>query len=281
MGILINTGFDLGSSSPIDNRTVKNTTDERDALVSEGKVYENLKVYCKDTQKEYRWTGTEWEIVGSSGGGTAIDDTQASATTTYSSNKIADLITEATAGKDLGNLLIANNESEMSTLATKDNLGKSVLYVGDDTYNYTKGETYELYWNAITINYLNFAYSPTVKFNFVKIQEILGSRTKLTVTGQYGYQGQATWNITTDIGMSGGGIGNYGITSPNGVFTVGDKFKYTYDNSKKDSYKWIPVYTKPSRILSKEWYNIDTPIIYDGVEGIYKRGRVFKTTRAI
>ena len=66
MGILINTGFDLGSSSPIDSRTVKDTIDERDALVSEGLVYENLKVYCKDTQKEYRWTGTEWEIVGSS-----------------------------------------------------------------------------------------------------------------------------------------------------------------------------------------------------------------------
>ena len=63
MGILINTGFDLGSSSPIDNRTVKNTTDERDALISDGLVYENLKVYCKDTQTEYRWTGTEWEIV--------------------------------------------------------------------------------------------------------------------------------------------------------------------------------------------------------------------------
>ena len=101
MGILINTGFDVGSSSPIDNRTLKDTIDERDALVSEGKVYENLKVYCKDTQTEYRWTGTEWEEVGSSGGGTAIDDTQASDTTTYSSNKITDLITEATGGKQM------------------------------------------------------------------------------------------------------------------------------------------------------------------------------------
>ena len=63
MGILINTGFDVGSSSPVDNRTLKDTTDERDALVSEGKVYENLKVYCKDTKKEYRWTGTEWETL--------------------------------------------------------------------------------------------------------------------------------------------------------------------------------------------------------------------------
>ena len=71
MGILINTGFDVGSSSPIDNRTIKNTINERDTLVSEGKVYENLKVYCKDTKKEYRWTGTEWETVGSGGADTA------------------------------------------------------------------------------------------------------------------------------------------------------------------------------------------------------------------
>ena len=67
MGILINTGFDLGSSNPLDNRTLKDTVDERDALVNEGKVYENLKVYCKDTKNEYRWTGTEWETVGSGG----------------------------------------------------------------------------------------------------------------------------------------------------------------------------------------------------------------------
>ena len=64
MGILVNTGFDVGSSNPIDSRTVKNTTDERDALISDGLVYENLKVYCKDVRTEYRWTGTEWEKVG-------------------------------------------------------------------------------------------------------------------------------------------------------------------------------------------------------------------------
>ena len=73
MGILVNTGFDVGSSNPIDNRTVKNTTDERDALVTDGLVYENLKVYCKDTQTEYRWTGTDWETVGSSGSGGDLD----------------------------------------------------------------------------------------------------------------------------------------------------------------------------------------------------------------
>lgn len=92
MGILVNTGFDVGSSSPIDNRTLKDTTVERDELVSEGKVYENLKVYCKDTQTEYRWTGTEWEIssTGSSTtGGAMIDDNTVSTTTVFSSNKIS------------------------------------------------------------------------------------------------------------------------------------------------------------------------------------------------
>ena len=74
--ILVNVGFDVGSSNPIDSRTLKDTIDERDALVSDGKVYENLKVYCKDTKNEYRWTGAEWEIVdGGSGGITDVSMT--------------------------------------------------------------------------------------------------------------------------------------------------------------------------------------------------------------
>ena len=92
MGILINTGFDVGSSSPIDSRTFKETTAERDELVNEGKVYENLKVYCRDTHTEYRWTGTEWEISSSGSGttgGAMIDDNTVSTTTVFSSNKIS------------------------------------------------------------------------------------------------------------------------------------------------------------------------------------------------
>lgn len=92
MGILVNTGFDVGSSSPIDNRTLKDTTAERDELVNEGKVYENLKVYCRDVQTEYRWTGIEWEISSSGSGttgGAMIDDNTVSTTTVFSSNKIS------------------------------------------------------------------------------------------------------------------------------------------------------------------------------------------------
>ena len=68
--ILVNVGFDVGSSSPIDSRTLKETTLERDELINEGKVHENLKVYCKDTQTEYRWNGAAWEEVVTGGSGT-------------------------------------------------------------------------------------------------------------------------------------------------------------------------------------------------------------------
>ena len=142
MGILINTGFDLGSSSPIDSRTVKNTTDERDALVSEGKVYENLKVYCKDTQTEYRWTGTEWEAVGGSSGGTTIDDTQASSTTTYSSNKITDLITEATAGK---NTIEHQIEDALNCIDITNHALRLVIVSKDYETLVFRGKTYNCY----------------------------------------------------------------------------------------------------------------------------------------
>ena len=206
-----------------------------------------------------------------------LNDTQASDTTTYSSNKIADLITKAT-GKDLGDLLIVENSDDMFILATKDNLGKSVLYIGNDTYNYTKGEIYELCWDAITIDYLSFAYSPIVKFNFTKIQELLGNRTNLTVTGEYGYQDKADWRITTNIGMGGGRLGNYGIILMQNKVAFGDKFKYTYNNSKKNSYSWLPTGNKPALNLIKAWYNVDKFIMYNGMDGIYKRGRTYRLT---
>lgn len=207
-----------------------------------------------------------------------LNDTQASDTTTYSSNKIADLIAEATMGKDLGNLLIVESSADMSSLATKDNLGKSALYIGNSTNIYAKGEIYELYWDAININYISFAYSPIIKFNFTKIQEILGTRTSLTVTGEYGYQNQKYWRITTDIGMAGGSLSNYGIIPIQDKFAFGDKFKYTYDNSKKNIYRWLPTGNVPTWNLTKAWYNIDRFIMYNGIDGIYKKGRVYRLT---
>ena len=73
MGILINTGFDVGSSNPVDSRTVKNTIDDRDALITDGYVYEGMEVYCKDTKVKYRWNGAAWEEVGTGGSGGITD----------------------------------------------------------------------------------------------------------------------------------------------------------------------------------------------------------------
>lgn len=118
MGILVNTGFDVGSSSPIDNRTLKDTTAERDELVNEGKVYENLKVYCRDVQTEYRWTGIEWEISSSGSGttgGAMIDDNTVSTTTVFSSNKIS---TEYAKIDQIPVLESIINDNEVTTIKT-------------------------------------------------------------------------------------------------------------------------------------------------------------------
>ena len=68
MGILVNTGFKVGSAEPLDEYSVRGTIADRDALVTDGYAYEGMEVYCKDTKAKYRWSGTDWEEVGSGGG---------------------------------------------------------------------------------------------------------------------------------------------------------------------------------------------------------------------
>ena len=63
MGILINTGFDLGSSNPLDDWTVKNTIDERDALVTDGLAYESLRTYVTSEKKWYEYDGYTWNEI--------------------------------------------------------------------------------------------------------------------------------------------------------------------------------------------------------------------------
>lgn len=87
-GILINTGFMVGSASPVDDKSVVQTITERDQLLTDGLVYESMQVYVRDTKTRYEYNGTEWVIVGGSGGSNNIDDTKYTSTTTYSSKKI-------------------------------------------------------------------------------------------------------------------------------------------------------------------------------------------------
>lgn len=69
MSILVNTGFKVGGAEPLNEYSVRETVDDRDALVTNGYVYEGMEVYCKDTKLKYRWNGAAWDEIGS--GGTA------------------------------------------------------------------------------------------------------------------------------------------------------------------------------------------------------------------
>ena len=59
-GIKITSGFDLSAKSPLDNRSIVLTIEERDAHVTNNRTYEGMKVYVLDEKKEYIYDGTEW-----------------------------------------------------------------------------------------------------------------------------------------------------------------------------------------------------------------------------
>ena len=63
MSILVNTGFKVGSAAPLNEYSIRETVADRDALVTNGYVYEGMEVYCKDTKIKYRWTGVTWDIL--------------------------------------------------------------------------------------------------------------------------------------------------------------------------------------------------------------------------
>ena len=60
MGILINTGFDVGSANPLDGKAKVQTFEERDALVSDGLAYESLRTYVTSEKKWYEYDGYTW-----------------------------------------------------------------------------------------------------------------------------------------------------------------------------------------------------------------------------
>ena len=69
-GIKIASGFDLSAKSPLDNRTVVNTITERDAHIIGNRVYEGMRVYVKETKRDYLFDGSTWiEDVANNGGG--------------------------------------------------------------------------------------------------------------------------------------------------------------------------------------------------------------------
>ena len=72
-GIKVASGFDLGAMSPLDSRIVVNTIAERNAHVTNNRVYEGMMVYVIEEQTNYQYINSTWVELkaGSNGGGNA------------------------------------------------------------------------------------------------------------------------------------------------------------------------------------------------------------------
>ena len=67
-GIPVINGFDLNSKLPLDSRTVADTMEEMNALVTNGSVTDGQLCYCKADKKLYVLKDNVWSEVGGGGG---------------------------------------------------------------------------------------------------------------------------------------------------------------------------------------------------------------------
>ena len=67
-GIPVINGFDLNSKLPLDSRAVVDTTEEMNALVTNGSVGDGQLCYCKENKKLYVLKDEVWSEVGGEGG---------------------------------------------------------------------------------------------------------------------------------------------------------------------------------------------------------------------
>lgn len=71
-GIPILGGYKLGSSDPMDVRTIADDAADLQSLIDNGVAYEGLEVYVKSTKKKMQYNGTEFVEV-ATGGGSNVD----------------------------------------------------------------------------------------------------------------------------------------------------------------------------------------------------------------
>ena len=74
-GIPVINGFDLNSKLPLDSRAVVDTTEEMNALVTNGSVGDGQLCYCKADKKLYVLKDGVWSEVGGGGGIPVIEGT--------------------------------------------------------------------------------------------------------------------------------------------------------------------------------------------------------------
>ena len=68
-GIPVINGFDLNSKLPLDSRTVADTMEDMNKLVTDGSVGDGQLCYCKADKKLYVLKEGIWSEVGGGGGG--------------------------------------------------------------------------------------------------------------------------------------------------------------------------------------------------------------------
>lgn len=129
-GIPVINGFDLNSKLPLDSRTVADTLEEMNALVTNGSVTDGQLCYCKADKKLYVLKDNVWSEVGGGGGGKSVPPTLNLAN--LENGEVRTTITEEEKDnleKGLYNQVIYPENTEESFLMPSKMLGDKLLGV--------------------------------------------------------------------------------------------------------------------------------------------------------
>ena len=191
MSILVNTGFKVGSAAPLNEYSIRETVDDRDALVTDGYVYEGMEVYCKDTKIKYRWTGVTWNEIGS--GGTVDLSGYAK---TYTTLEDLGLTAPVTVG-EIFNAMPSKTMAVLSCEAKDESVG--TVTVSDIPESYGVLTIKKNGVGRLSIEYQNSSYNTSCN-----VKKWIGTLKGADGTGLYWKQlsTEPTFIALTDIGLT-------------------------------------------------------------------------------
>lgn len=191
MSILVNTGFKVGSAAPLNEYSIRETVADRDALVTNGYVYEGMEVYCKDTKIKYRWNGADWNEIGS--GGTADLSGYAK---TYTSLDELGLTAPVTVG-EIFNAMPSKTMAVISCEAKDESVG--TVTVSDIPESYGILTIKKNGVGRLSIEYQNSSYNTACN-----VKKWIGTLKGADGTGLYWKQlsAEPTFTTLSDIGLT-------------------------------------------------------------------------------
>ena len=172
-------------------------------------------------------------------------------------------------GATASDVIVAYTPDEANALQTKENRNKIMVYMGNSTSSYIKGEMYYLHWNAITIDKfcVKGGYTLEIDYDFIEEKYVGYSSTTMTFKAEYK---KDTTNVTnrwfcTYSGGTGDQLKAWGINIVNGYEALGDVINLTYTRtSATNTYTWKPLFVKPQRYFSKDWWLVNKIATYGG-----------------